>query len=175
MLRSKFKVFRDSRIAIDLTFSLRGEEYFKAGNLQFIVTLTRITFVVSLICPLYDQEDFGDVHFKAFHFMININFKAGNLQFIVTLTRITFVVSLICPLYDQEDFGDVHFKAFHFMININSSREKKATRKPLLNMVIFAVRRSEGTHYKTKRVSFQCQWFVTFDFSFLFDSLLISR
>lgn len=129
MLRSKFKVFRDSRIAIDLTFSLRGEEYFKAGNLQFIVTLTRITFVVSLICPLYDQED----------------------------------------------FGDVHFKAFHFMININSSREKKATRKPLLNMVIFAVRRSEGTHYKTKRVSFQCQWFVTFDFSFLFDSLLISR
>lgn len=129
MLRSKFKVFRDSRIAIDLTFSLRGEEYFKAGNLQFIVTLTRITFVVSLICPLYDQED----------------------------------------------FGDVHFKAFHFMININSSREKKVTRKPLLNMVIFAVRRSEGTHYKTKRVSFQCQWFVTFDFSFLFDSLLISR
>ena len=129
MLRSKFKVFRDSRIAIDLTFSLRGEEYFKAGNLQFIVTLTRVTFVVSLICPLYDQED----------------------------------------------FGDVHFKAFHFMININSSREKKATRKPLLNMVIFAVRRSEGTHYKTKRVSFQCQWFVTFDFSFLFDSLLISR
>lgn len=129
MLRSKFKVFRDSRIAIDLTFSLRGEEYFKAGNLQFIVTLTRITFVVSLICPLYDQED----------------------------------------------FGDVHFKAFHFMININSSREKKATRKPLLNMVIFAVRRSEGTHYKTKRVSFQCQWFVAFDFSFLFDSLLISR
>lgn len=73
MLRSKFKVFRDSRIAIDLTFSLRGEEYFKAGNLQFIVTLTRVTFVVSLICPLYDQEDFGDVHFKAFHFMININ------------------------------------------------------------------------------------------------------
>lgn len=129
MLRSKFKVFRDSRIAIDLTFSLRGEEYFKAGNLQFIVTLTRVTFVVSLICPLYDQED----------------------------------------------FGDVHFKAFHFMININSSREKKVTRKPLLNMVIFAVRRSEGTHYKTKRVSFQCQWFVTFDFSFLFDSLLISR
>lgn len=79
------KFLRDSRIAIDLTFSLRGEEYFKAGNLQFIVTLTRVTFVVSLICPLYDQED----------------------------------------------FGDVHFKAFHFMININSSREKKATRKPL--------------------------------------------
>lgn len=129
MLRSKFKVFRDSRIAIDLTFSLRGEEYFKAGNLQFIVTLTRITFVVSLICPLYDQED----------------------------------------------FGDVHFKAFHFMININSSRERKRLENHSLNMVIFAVRRSEGTHYKTKRVSFQCQWFVTFDFSFLFDSLLISR
>ena len=124
MLCSKFKVFRDSRIAIDLTFSLRGEEYFKAGNLQFIVTLTRITFVVSLICPLYDQED----------------------------------------------FGDVHFKAFHFMININSSREKKATRKPLPQYGNFcrAAKWRNSLQNKASFLSMSMVCYLWFFFSFRF-------